>query len=91
MKSLKKDLLLEQDQIENTLLEKEILQTIDYPFLCGLVFVFKLKKEFTSYYHFYQGGNYFNIFENLELLMKIKFVFMGNKLHWYYNICIQKV
>ena len=40
MKSLKKDVLIEQEQIENTLLEKEILQTIDYPLLCGLVFCF---------------------------------------------------
>ena len=34
MKGLKKDVLIEQEQISNTLLEKEILQTIDYPLLC---------------------------------------------------------
>ena len=34
MKSLKKDILIENDQIESTILEKEILQNIDHPFLC---------------------------------------------------------
>ena len=39
-KSLKKDVLIEQEQVENTLLEKEILQTKDYPLLYSLVFCF---------------------------------------------------
>ena len=46
MKSLKKDLLIEQEQIENTLLEKEIFQTFDNILFYLLVFCFKLKKEF---------------------------------------------
>ena len=45
MKSLKKDILIEQEQIENTLLEKEILQTIDHPLLCGLVFCFQTQER----------------------------------------------
>ena len=45
MKSLKKDILIEQEQIENTLLEKKILQTIDYPLLCCLVFCFQTEER----------------------------------------------
>lgn len=41
MKSLKKDVLIDQDQIENTLLEKKILQSLDHKFLVCLVFCFQ--------------------------------------------------
>ena len=53
MKSLKKDLLIEQEQIENTLLEKESYAV--------WFFVSKLKKEYILYCHFYRGVNYFSI------------------------------
>lgn len=39
MKSLKKDQLIEQEQIENALLE-ELFQTFDNILFCGLVFWF---------------------------------------------------
>jgi len=41
MKSLKKDVLIDQDQVENTLLEKNILETLNYPFLVGLKYCFQ--------------------------------------------------
>ncbi len=41
MKSLKKDVLIDQEQIENTLLEKNILETLNHPFLVGLQFCFQ--------------------------------------------------
>jgi serine/threonine protein kinase len=41
MKSLKKDVLIDQDQVENTLLEKNILETLKHPFLVGLQFCFQ--------------------------------------------------
>jgi len=41
MKSLKKDVLIDQDQVENTLLEKNILETLRHPFLVGLQFCFQ--------------------------------------------------
>jgi len=59
MKSLKKDLLLEQDQIENTLLEKEILQTIDYPLLCNLIFCFQTEERIYFVMPFLSGGELF--------------------------------
>lgn len=41
MKSLKKDVLIDQDQVENTLLEKNILETLKHPFLVGLKYCFQ--------------------------------------------------
>lgn len=41
MKSLKKDTLIEEDQIQNTLLEKKILQELEHPFLVNLQFCFQ--------------------------------------------------
>jgi serine/threonine protein kinase len=40
MKSLRKDVILEFDQVESTLLEKKILQKADHPFLVGMEYVF---------------------------------------------------
>ena len=40
MKSLRKDVILDYDQVESTLLEKEILQKADHPFLVGMEYVF---------------------------------------------------
>ena len=48
MKSLKKDVLIDQDQIENTLLEKKILETIDHPSLSNLFSASKLRSVYTS-------------------------------------------
>jgi hypothetical protein len=40
MKGLRKDVILEYDQVESTLLEKQILQKADHPFLVGMEYVF---------------------------------------------------
>ena len=41
MKSLRKDVVIDYDQIESTLLEKKILLEADHPFLVGMEFVFQ--------------------------------------------------
>ena len=40
MKSLRNDVILDYDQIESTMLEKQILQKADHPFLVGMEYVF---------------------------------------------------
>lgn len=40
MKSLRKDVILEYDQVESTKLEKDILLQADHPFLVGMSYVF---------------------------------------------------
>lgn len=59
MKSLKKDVLIDQDQIENTLLEKKILQSLDHPFLVGLVFCFTTLERIYFIMPFLRGGELF--------------------------------
>ena len=76
MKSLKKDLLIEQEQIQNTLLEKEILQTIDYPLLCGLVFCFQTEERIYFVMPFLSGG------ELSQHLRKVK-TFDEDKVRFY--------
>ena len=77
MKSLKKDLLIEQDQIENTLLEKEILQTIDYPLLCGLVFCFQTEDRIFFVMPFLSGGELFQHLRKFRTFDEEKVRFYG--------------
>ena len=77
MKSLKKDLLIEQEQIENTLLEKEILQTIDYPLLCGLVFCFQTEERIYFVMPFLSGGELFQHLRKFRTFDEEKVRFYG--------------
>jgi serum/glucocorticoid-regulated kinase 2 len=77
MKSLKKDLLIEQEQIENTLLEKEILQTIDHPLLCGLVFCFQTEERIYFVMPFLSGGELFQHLRKFRTFGEDKVRFYG--------------
>ena len=59
MKSLKKDVLLDQDQVESTILEKKILQTLDHPFLVGMIFCFQTEERIYFIMPFVRGGELF--------------------------------
>lgn len=59
MKALRKDTILEFDQIESTLLEKEILQKADHPFLVGMEFVFQNSERIYFIMKFVRGGELF--------------------------------
>ncbi len=48
MKSINKEVLLKFEQVENALLEKKILQTLEHPFLLSLTFCFQT--EATIYF-----------------------------------------
>jgi serum/glucocorticoid-regulated kinase 2 len=76
MKGLKKDVLIEQEQIENTLFEKEILQKIDYTFLCGLIFCFQTIERIYFVMPFLKGGELF------QHLRKYK-IFPENRVKFY--------
>ena len=56
MKSLRKDSILEHDLVDSTLLEKEILQKADHPFLVGLDFVFQTDVRIFFIMKFFRGG-----------------------------------
>lgn len=40
MKCIRKDIILQHDQVDNINLEKDILYTIDHPFLVNMEYVF---------------------------------------------------
>jgi serum/glucocorticoid-regulated kinase 2 len=59
MKCIRKDIILENEQMENIQLEKDILYTINHPFLVNMEFVFQ--NEFRIYFlmKFVRGGELF--------------------------------
>lgn len=59
MKSLKKDVLLDHEQVESTLLEKKILEHLDHPFLLGMVFCFQTIERIYFVMPFIRGGELF--------------------------------
>ena len=89
MKSLKKDVLLDQDQIECTLLEKKILQNLDYPFLVGMVFCFQTEERIYFIMPFVQGGELFQHLKNEKYFKeeKVKFYasIIGLSLEYLHN------
>ena len=89
MKSLQKDVLLEQNQIESTLLEKKILQTLDFPFLVGLVFCFQTEESIYFVMPFIRGGELFQHLKNEKNFKeeKVKFyaAIIGLSLEYLHN------
>lgn len=75
MKSLKKDVLLDEDQVESTLLEKKILQSLNYPFLVGMLWCFQTEERIYFVMPFVQGGELFQHLRNAKYFPeeKVKF------------------
>lgn len=59
MKSLRKDVILEYDQVESTKLEKEILLKAEHPFLVGMSYVFQTDTKIFFVMRFVRGGELF--------------------------------
>lgn len=72
MKSLKKDVLIDQDQIENTLLEKNILQTLKHPFLVDLQFCFQNDERIYLVMPFLRGGELFQHLRKVRIFDEYK-------------------
>ena len=62
MKRIRKDILIEKGQIQNTKNEKDILLNIEHPFLLGMDFVFQNDFRIYFFLDYVKGGN---LFENL--------------------------
>ena len=60
MKIMKKNTILEHDQVSHTLLEKKILQKLNYQFLVGMVFCFQTQERIYFVMNFIRGGELFN-------------------------------
>lgn len=72
MKSLKKDVLIDQDQIENTLLEKKILESLEHPFLVGLTFCFQTEERLYFIMPFLRGGELFQHLKKFRIFNEEK-------------------
>ena len=59
MKSLRKDVILDSDQVESTKLEKDILMEADHPFLVGMSYVFQSEQKIFFVMRFVRGGELF--------------------------------
>jgi len=59
MKSLRKDVIIDYDQVESTLLEKKILLEADHPFLVGMEYVFQTDQKIFFVMKFVRGGELF--------------------------------
>ena len=60
MKILKKNVILEHDQIKNILLEKKILENLNYQFLVGMDFCFQTQERIYFVMNFIRGGELFS-------------------------------
>jgi serine/threonine protein kinase len=56
MKSLRKDVILDYDQIESTLLERDILLKANHPFMVGMEYVFQTDQRIFFVMKFVRGG-----------------------------------
>ena len=72
MKSLKKDLLIREEKIESTLLEKEILETINHPFIINLIFCFQTEERINFVMPFIPGGELFQHLKKLKHFGELK-------------------
>ena len=64
MKRIRKDLLIEKNQIENTLNEKRILMSNDNPFLLSMHYCYQSDYRLYFFMDFVQGGDlYVNMFK----------------------------
>ena len=62
MKAIRKDLLIETDQIKATLLEKEILMECDHPFLVGMDYTYQSDTRIFFVMPFIRGGELYKIY-----------------------------
>ena len=65
MKSLRKDIIIEYDQVESTRLEKDILLQADHPFLVGMRYVFQTEQKIFFVMRFVRGGELFMHLRNV--------------------------
>lgn len=64
MKRIRKDILIEKGQIDNTFNERDILLKTEHPFLLGMDYVFQNESRIYFFLEFVRGGNlYTNLFK----------------------------
>ena len=72
MKIMRKNVILEKGQITNTLLEKNILQNLNYQFLVGMDFCFQTPERIYFVMNFIRGGELFKHLTNCKFFPEEK-------------------
>ena len=72
MKIMKKNVILEHNQVKHTLLEKKILQNLNYQFLVGMDFCFQTQERIYFVMNFIRGGELFNHLHNCKFFSEKK-------------------
>ena len=63
VKSIRKDILIEMDQVSNTLLEKQIMFECNHPFLVPLEYLFQNDLRLYFVMPFIRGGELYKIYQ----------------------------
>ena len=63
IKAIRKDVLLDFKQVQNTRLEKDILFSCDHPFLVGMEYLFQTQTHLYFVMPFVRGGELYKIFK----------------------------
>jgi serum/glucocorticoid-regulated kinase 2 len=64
IKAIRKDVLIEYNQVKNTQLEKEILLQCKHPFLVGMDFLFQSPERLYFVMPFVRGGELYKVFKS---------------------------
>lgn len=63
IKVIRKDVLIEYNQVKNTQLEKDILLSCEHPFLVGMEYLFQSSTRLYFVMPFIRGGELYKIFK----------------------------
>lgn len=63
IKSIRKDILIQYEQVDNTILEKDIMFECDHPFLVGMEYLFQNDMRLYFVMPFVRGGELYKIFQ----------------------------
>lgn len=66
MKSISKDHIIKNDQVEHTKTEKMILEHVNHPFLVGLAYAFQTPNKLYFIMQFMRGGELFQHLSNAK-------------------------
>ena len=80
IKAIRKDKLLELDQIESVALEKDILFESDHPFLSGMEYLFQSDARLYFVMPFIGGGELFKVQEKEKRFPESTVIFYGTQL-----------
>ena len=75
LKSLRKEEIIDKDQIEHTKTEKMILEHVNHPFLVNLVYAFQTPEKIFFVMQFMRGGELFQHLRNSKRFDEARYFF----------------